>query len=114
MTTPTFQCLSAEAAAAMILGPQPPTLFDVRDLASYQRSHIEGAMHLTEPQFSRWVQCLPRDTPIVIYCYHGNASKVYAEMFCDFRFGRVFSVDGGYAPLAVAVVSQATSATAEG
>ena len=40
---------------------------------------------------------------MLIYCYKGNASKTYAQMFCDFRFRNVFSVDGGYQPLAEAL-----------
>jgi len=46
---------------------------------------------------------LPKDAPVVIYCYHGNASKVFAQMFVDFRYSKVFSVDGGYEPLAAAL-----------
>ena len=44
--------------------------------------------------------CIPHGGPVpdyvhwhaikfqLIYCYKGNASKVYAQMFCDFRFTR--------------------------
>jgi hypothetical protein len=38
----------------------------------------------------------------MIYCYHGNASQVYASMFSDFNFREVYSVDGGYEVLAPA------------
>lgn len=48
---------------------------------------------------------LPKDAPVVIYCYHGNASKTYAQMFTGFRYSQVFSVDGGYEPLAAALAS---------
>jgi len=46
---------------------------------------------------------IPKDCPVVIYCYHGNASKTYAQMFVDFRYTRVFSVDGGYPALEMAL-----------
>ena len=35
----------------------------------------------------------------MIYCYHGNASQVYASMFADFQYNEVYSVDGGYEAL---------------
>src|SRR6266568_8889111 len=34
--------------------------------------------------------------PILIYCYHGNASREYAQIFSDFGFSEVYSLDGGY------------------
>ncbi len=38
----------------------------------------------------------PKDRPVLIYCYHGNASQVRAQTFADFRFKKVYSLDGGY------------------
>ncbi|PMR77489.1 ankyrin repeat domain-containing protein [Billgrantia endophytica] len=98
-----YQCLSAVDAASLILAEPEITLFDVRDLHSYRQEHLERAMHLSEDRVPLWVGRLPKDAPVLIYCYHGNASKTYAQMFSDFRFRRVYSVDGGYRPLAIAL-----------
>lgn len=95
-----FQNIPAPAAAALIRGEPDLTVFDVRDLATYRQGHVAGAAHLSEDRLMGWFRRLPKEQPILIYCYKGNASKVYAQMFSDFRFTRVFSVDGGYAPLA--------------
>ena len=38
----------------------------------------------------------PKDAPVLIYCYHGNASQEFAQIFSDFRFREVYSLDGGY------------------
>ena len=84
-------------------GEPPAIIFDVRDMASYQKAHVEGAAHLSEDRLLAWMKRLPKDAPVVIYCYHGNASKVFAQMFVDFRYSNVFSVDGGYEPLAAAL-----------
>ena len=100
---PTFHCLSASAAAELIRNEPTAAVFDVRDMASYQKAHVEGAAHLSEDRLLAWMKRLPKETPVVIYCYHGNASKTFAQMFIDFRYTRVFSVDGGYEPLAVAL-----------
>lgn len=103
MTT-AFQRISPAQAADHIhrlhAGIQPLALFDTRDERSYFRGHIKGADHLTEKDFGDIIATLPKNVPVMIYCYHGNASQVYASMFADFRFGEVYSVDGGYEALA--------------
>jgi thiosulfate sulfurtransferase len=102
---PAFCCLSARDAALLIRSEPPAIVFDVRDMASYQAAHVDGAAHLSEDRLLAWMKRLPKDAPVVIYCYKGNASKVYAQMFVDFRYSSVFSVDGGYEPLAAALAS---------
>lgn len=108
-----FQCLSAAEAAALIRGEPDLSLFDVRDRHSYQQEHLDGAMHLTEDRVPLWLGRLPREAPVLVYCYHGNASKTFAQMFSDFRFTRVYSVDGGYRPLANALAASAEEAPSD-
>lgn len=105
LAKPVFHRLSPSEAAAMIRSEPTATVFDVRDLASYQKAHVDGAAHLAEDRFPAWMRRLPKEAPVVIYCYHGNASQTFAQMFVDFRYSRVFSVDGGYQPLAEALVA---------
>ena len=78
-------------------------LYDVRDRTSFERGHIEGAEHLDDAGLGGVLQRVPRRTPIVVYCYHGNASQTYGAAFADFRFAEVYSVDGGFEPLALAL-----------
>ena len=106
-----FQCLSAVEAAALIRAEADLTLFDVRDLHSYQQEHLDGAMHLAEDRVPLWVGRLEKSAPVLVYCYHGNSSKTFAQMFSDFRFARVYSVDGGYRPLASALAAPAAEET---
>jgi len=102
-----FQRISPQQATDLILrfraGITPLALFDSRDAASYAKSHIKGTDHLTEQGFGAVVASLPKNIPVMIYCYHGNASQVYASMFSDFKFSEVYSVDGGYEALAPAL-----------
>ena len=112
--------ISAPDAADLLLRHQQavlPTLavFDVRDPARYLAGHIAGAEHLAESGFAAAVKRLPRSTPILIYCYHGNASRSWATMFAEFRFPEVYSVDGGYEAFAAALAArQAAYAHAPG
>lgn len=99
-----FHRITPSAAADHIrrsrAGIEPLALFDSRDMASYAKAHIKGADHLAEHSFSDAIASLPKNIPVMIYCYHGNASQIYASMFADFRYREVYSVDGGYAALA--------------
>lgn len=103
----TYQRISAAQAADLIrrsrAGIRPLALFDSRDAASYAKSHIKGADRLNEHGFGEVVATLPKHTPVMIYCYHGNASQVYAGMFADFRYQEVYSVDGGHEALSPAL-----------
>lgn len=104
MSTP-FRRIDAAQAADLISrhrsGRLPAlALFDSRDAASYARGHIDGAEHLGEAVFGDLLRKVSRATPVIVYCYHGNASQTWAERFSDFRYAEVYSVDGGYAPLA--------------
>ncbi len=102
--TPTFKRISPLHAADLIrrarAGIEALALFDSRDEINYRRAHITGADPLNENLFSEIASSLPKNIPVMVYCYHGNASQTYAEMFADFRYREVYSVDGGYEALA--------------
>lgn len=102
-----YECISGQTAAELLRAEPMATLFDVRDAKAYQAGHIEGAAHLREDRLLAWMKRIPKEAPVIIYCYHGNASKTYAQMFIDFRYARVFSVDGGYPALETAMTAPA-------
>ncbi|MBS1158472.1 MAG: Rhodanese-like protein with Ankyrin repeat [Proteobacteria bacterium] len=100
-----YRCISADEAVALLASEENVSVFDVRDLTSYRLGHLAEAAHLTEDRLPAWFRRLARDQPVLIYCYKGHASRTYAQMFSDFHFTRVFSVDGGYEPLAAALAA---------
>jgi rhodanese-related sulfurtransferase len=102
-TRAAIQCISAATALRLLEAEPAVTLFDVRDVVSYRRGHLDAAMHLSEDRVHNWLVRLPKEQPIVIYCHRGHASKSYSRMFVDFHFRQVFSVDGGYEALAAAM-----------
>ena len=71
-------------------------LLDVRDAGSFEASHIDGARQLSSANLSAVLSDTAKGRPILIYCYHGNASREYAQIFSDFGFSEVYSLDGGY------------------
>jgi rhodanese-related sulfurtransferase len=90
-----FRRINVEAARDLMTSGNL-TAFDVRDPGSYQRAHIEQARPLSDATLAPTLMGTPKDKPILIYCYHGRASQVYAQTFADFGFREVYSLDGGY------------------
>jgi rhodanese-related sulfurtransferase len=113
-----FRRISAADAADLIVRHRQHVLselaiYDVRDRKSFDRAHIDGAERMHDQGLAHAIQHLPRRTPVILYCYHGNASQTYAAMFADFRFAEVYSVDGGYEPLARAIAERTGAPTDE-
>jgi thiosulfate/3-mercaptopyruvate sulfurtransferase len=71
-------------------------VLDARDAGSFEKSHVEGAQRISSANLSAVVGGTAKARSILIYCYHGNASREYAQIFSDFGFGEVYSLDGGY------------------
>lgn len=90
-----FQRIDAGQARAL-LARGNVLLLDVRDARSYAAAHIDSARHVTRETLDPLLLGTPRDQPVLVYCYHGNASQTYAQMFADFGFREAYSLDGGY------------------
>jgi len=68
--------LSPAALEAARMGPNPPTLLDVRTKAEWQRGHIEGAVHVPMPELRRRLATLrlDRGRPVVAICHSARRS----------------------------------------
>lgn len=71
-------------------------IFDVRARDAYEASHMAKARHLTVVDLAETIGATQKTQPILIYCYHGYASQEYAQIFSDFGFLEVYSLNGGY------------------
>jgi rhodanese-related sulfurtransferase len=90
-----FQRIGVDAAAEL-LRRDDVAVMDVRDAGSYQRGHIDTARWVSEANLYEVLTSTPKDRPVLIYCFHGNASQTYARIFNDFGFRDVYSLDGGF------------------
>ncbi|HUB63352.1 MAG TPA: ankyrin repeat domain-containing protein [Methylocella sp.] len=90
-----FQRIGVPEARSLIEG-RGVLLLDVRDAESFRRSHVAGAQNVSIANLDTILQTMARSMPILIYCYHGYASQEYAQIFSDFGFSEVYSLDGGY------------------
>lgn len=95
MSDPSFERVNVDFAKKLIAEGEP-LILDTRDMGSYEQSHIEGAEFVNDSNIGDFLMTTPKDKPVLIYCYRGNASQVRAQTFIDFRFKKVYSLDGGY------------------
>lgn len=84
------------AEAQMLLSRAETVVFDVRDGRAFAQGHITGARNITISDIPAILSKVTKPTPLLICCYHGNASQEYARVFCDFGFLDVYSLDGGF------------------
>ena len=92
---PAFERVNVDFARDLINNAEP-LILDTRDIGSYENGHIDGAEFVNDSNIGNFLMSTPKDKPVLIYCYHGNASQVRAQTFTDFRFKKVYSLDGGY------------------
>ena len=91
----TFKRIGVDAARDLLKSDET-IVIDVRDAGSYEKAHIDDARWVSERNLHEILSSTPKDKPILIYCYHGNASQTYANIFTDFGFQDVYSLDGGF------------------
>lgn len=103
-----YRCINVEEADRLLKEGGVLTL-DVRDVASFQAGHIDGARHITFSDLGEIINSTPRSRPVIVCCYHGNASKEYANTLCDFGFKTVYSLDGGHEAWAAYAAAQTAS-----
>lgn len=90
-----FRCVGIPDAEDMIRRSDV-LVVDVRDTESFKRGHIVGAQHVSMANLFHVINGMEKDRPVLICCYHGHASREYAQVFTDFGFSEVYSLDGGY------------------
>ena len=71
-------------------------VLDIRDQASFQHSHIPGAIHLTNESLPDFLRDADFDAPTVVCCYHGISSQQAAQFLLSQDFTDVYSLDGGF------------------
>jgi rhodanese-related sulfurtransferase len=97
MSKPTrFQRLSASDVAAWLAQHPGTLILDARDATHHERGHLPGSIRLDGRNHERLLMREEKARPVFIYCYHGNSSQTYAEMFSDFGFAQVSDLIGGW------------------
>ncbi len=92
----TFQRLSAQDTPAWLAAHPEALVLDARDTLSHGLGHLPGSLRLDGRNHEALLLSQPKTRPVVIYCYHGNSSRSYAQMFVDFGFATVVDLIGGW------------------
>lgn len=105
-----FARLRAEEALAWLQARPDALVLDARDASHHAQGHVPGCIRLDGRNHEALLLRGPKSRPVLVYCYHGNASQTWAQMFCDFGFSEVADVLGGWTALDLLDVSGAPQA----
>jgi rhodanese-related sulfurtransferase len=96
MASRTFQRLNAAQAREWLAAHPDALLLDARAAEHHAAGNLPGSVRLDGRNHEMMLMREPRSRPVFIYCYHGNASRTYAQMFSDFGFREVCDLAGGH------------------
>lgn len=97
MTQRVFRRLTAAELPAWLAARPNALVLDTRDEASHAQGALPGAQRLHARNQDELLLYIDHRRPVLIYCYHGHASRTWAQMFADFGFVQVTDLLGGYA-----------------
>ena len=91
---PVVQQISAAEAKQIVEQEDGARFVDVRTPHERELAKIEGTTLLTQETLDE-LSALPKHTPLVFHCHHGQRSHQAALHFLDQGFTRVYNVIGG-------------------
>lgn len=73
-------------------------LIDVRELAEWQKGHIEGARHISKGLLECQIekQVPDQEQEIILHCGGGIRSLIAGLNLCQMGYTKVLSVSGGF------------------
>ncbi len=93
--TRNFEHISVEEAKSL-MAEEPVQFVDIRDPDSHARNHIQGSIRVDNQNLNEFLDQADRNVPLIVYCYHGNASQGAADFMGQQGFERAYSLDGGF------------------
>jgi rhodanese-related sulfurtransferase len=82
---------AAEVAARIAAGA---TVLDVRSEAEYARGAYRGALNVPLHALAGWLDRIPKDRPVVVYCASGTRSAVAARILRKAGYADVSNAGG--------------------
>lgn len=84
------------ADARALLDARPAQLIDIRDEASFDEAHIDGAQRIDNASIDAFIGAADKSRPLLVVCYHGISSQHAAQFFAAQGFEEVYSLSGGF------------------
>jgi thiosulfate sulfurtransferase len=88
---------SIAQADVMAKVSQGAYLVEIRDVNSYQNSHIKNSERIDNESLPTFLREADMDKPIIVCCYHGISSIQAAGFLAQQGFDEVYSLTGGFA-----------------
>ena len=76
-----------------------PVYVDVRDIFAFEKSHIEGAIHLPLELLSQQLNSIPTDRPVIVYDETGKKGHQALRTLLGAGFNDVTNISGGHTSL---------------
>lgn len=70
-------------------------LVDVRTVGEFVQGHVPHAINIPLNEFSRRIDELPQDQPIVVICASGNRSRSGCSQLVKAGYKDVYNLNGG-------------------
>lgn len=87
--------LPAVDAAALLAGPTPPVLLDVREPWEIETAAVAGAVCIPMGQVPTRLGELDKDRPVLVMCHHGRRSAQVGMLLERSGFREVINLAGG-------------------
>jgi adenylyltransferase/sulfurtransferase len=81
--------------AALLAGPTPPQVLDVRETWEYELVHLEGSTLIPLSTLPERANGLDRSQAYAVLCHHGMRSEMAANWLAQQGFTRLINIDGG-------------------
>jgi glyoxylase-like metal-dependent hydrolase (beta-lactamase superfamily II)/rhodanese-related sulfurtransferase len=95
LPAPRIPLISPFELRALLEGPTPPVLVDVRPAASRKFARLPGDRHIPLSRLAHRSAELPKDRLIVAYCQFGGHARQAVGLLLDQGFTQVAALEGG-------------------
>lgn len=95
ISRPMVQQLSPADVAALLAGPNPPVLIDVREDWEVETAQVAGSAHLPLNTLPQQVASLDPSRTYALLCHHGMRSEMAANWLAQQGFTSLINVQGG-------------------
>jgi len=90
----TYKTLTVDQIDKFLMQPEH-IILDYRDASTYAKEHLPGAMQVHDQLIMKMVKN-NKQTPVLVYCYHGNSSKELANLLVNFGLQDINNLEGGW------------------
>lgn len=79
-----------------LLNREGLTIIDMRDAQAQAKGKFEGARAASDALVNQLMMKRRANPPVLVYCYHGNASRDLCKFLAQFGLSEVYNLVGGW------------------